>query len=378
VTTSSNNAGQLAGRLAAYATSLCESGAIRRRSVEAAFATVPRHRFVPRFQFRGDEYVLDTDREPPAEILDIIYANNSLLTHTGSGGDPPSSSSAPSVMAKMIEALDLRPGLRVLEIGAGTGYNAALIHAITGTDVVSVEAGRYTAAEATENIRTLGLDDQVQIVHGDGYAGCRDRCPFDRIIVTCGIAGIPPLWLDQLATGARIVAPVAHAGVHPILAADWQPPGELSGRALLWGDFMSAAGPLRPASLFAHDPAEDIPAANARTIPGTGPALTLSQYHDLWCYLGTRDRRITRAYPDADVFDLTLGACALVDPTVGTAWIHRDGSLTITGEHKLGDHLATLTQQWNDGGRPAAAGWQVGWRQASAAGLLLPCHWTVG
>lgn len=124
--------GQLADRLAAYADSLSEAGAIRTHAVHTAFATVLRHRFLPHFRYRADEYTLDTSQEPPGEVLDIVYANNSLLTHTGRDGDPTSSSSAPSIMAKMLEVLDLRPGLRTLEIGAGTGYNAALIHHITG------------------------------------------------------------------------------------------------------------------------------------------------------------------------------------------------------------------------------------------------------
>ncbi len=362
-------------RLTAYADSLREAGAIRTHAVHAAFAAVPRHRFLPHFRYRADEYALDTSQDPPSDVLDIVYANNSLLTHTGRDGEPTSSSSAPSIMARMLEALDLRPGLRTLEIGAGTGYNAALIHHITGAPVVTVEAGHVAATEAATAIRALGLDDQVHVIRGDGYLGHPGGAPYDRLIATCGIAGIPPQWLAQLAPEALIIAPIAHAGVHPILAARHQG-SALEGRALLWADFMPAAGPLRPADLFHHDPAHDIPTTDARHVPYAGPVLDQTQYQSLWCHLGIRDPRITRAYPQTDVFDLALGVCALVDSGSGTAWIHTDGTMTITGNTDIGDQLATLIQEWDATGRPGITDWIIDWRDPDGdAGLLLPHRW---
>jgi protein-L-isoaspartate(D-aspartate) O-methyltransferase len=277
----------------------------------------------------------------------------------------------------VLEALALRQGMRVLEIGAGTGYNAALIHQITGTPVTTSEAGRATASEAAAAMTELGLAEKVRVVHGDGYLGDPDGGTWDRIIVTCGIAGIPSTWLDQLAAEALIVAPVAHAGVHPILAVHRQADGDLAGRVLLWGDFMPAAGNLRPAGLFAHDPTVDIPAADAHRITDAAPVLDQNGYQDLWCYLGAVDERITRAYPDTDAFDLAAGVCALVDPAAGTAWVHRDGTLTLAGEHQLADHLTRLVGQWDTDGRPAASDWLVDWRHAATggAGLLRPHRW---
>lgn len=368
------SAGQTVDRLAAYAESLREAGAIRTDAVHSAFAAVPRHRFLPHFRYRADDYTIDTRKEPPDDVLDIVYANNSLLTHTGRDGGPTSSSSAPSIMAKMLEALDLRPGLRTLEIGAGTGYNAALIHHITRAPVVTVETGHVAATEAIIAIRNLGLDDQVQVIHDDGYPGHPDGAPYDRLIVTCGIAGIPPQWLAQLAPEALIIAPVAHAGVHPILAVHHQD-SALEGRALLWGDFMPAIGPLRPTELFHHDPAHDISTTDARYVPDAGPVLGQTQYQSLWYYLGTRDPRITRAYPETDAFALSLGVCALVDPENGTAWIHTDGTMTSTGNPDVGDHLAALVQQWDATGRPGIADWTIDWRCPDDAALLLPHRW---
>lgn len=377
---STPSTGQVAERLTAYADSLRETGAIRTHAVHAAFATVPRHRFLPHFRYRAEDYTLDTDQEPPSDVLDIVYANNSLLTHAGRNGTPTSSSSAPSIMAKMLEALDLCPGLRTLEIGAGTGYNAALIHHITGAPVVTVEIGRHAATEAATALRTLGFEEGVHVIHGDGCPGYPDGAPYDRLIATCGIAGIPPQWLDQLAPQAVIIAPVAHAGVHPSLVVyRHHGTSTLTGRALLWSDFIPAVGPLRPTELFHHDPAHDISTADARHVSHAGPVLDQTRYHDLWCYLGTRDPRITRAHPDTDAFDLALGVCALVDPGAGTAWIHTDGTMTTTGNPQIGDHLATLVEHWDTAGRPSVSDWTMEWRgtgsDAGPAGLLLPHRW---
>lgn len=372
-----NSDSNLANRLSVYAADLRQSGAIRTDAVEAAFATVPRHRFLPRFQYRGVPFTLDPSSVPADDVLDIVYANNSLLTRTGRDGDPPSSSSTPSVMAKMLEALDLRPGMHVLEIGAGTGYNAALINAITGTTVVTVEAGRRTAADAFATIDNLGLAGQVRVIEGDGYLGCADDEPYDRIVVTCGIAGIPPGWLDQLAVDGRIVAPVAHAGVHPIMAIERYGLGDITARVLMWGDFMPAAGPLRPAELFPHNPADDIPTTGARTILDVGPPVTLDEYHDLWCFLGAHDPRISRAYPDLDLFDLGMGTCALVDPVFGTAWIHQNGTVTAVGNGDVEGHLVRLIHRWLRSGRPDAQKWHVRWLSTIVTGyaLMLPRVW---
>lgn len=148
----------------------------------------------------------------------------------------------------------------------------------------------------------------------------------------------------------------------------------LGGRALLWGDFMPAAGHLRPPELFHHDPAHDIPTTDARHVCDIGPALDPTQYHDLWCYLGARDPRITRAYPDTDVFDLALGACALVDPGAGTAWIHTNGTMTIAGRPEIGDHLCALVKQWDAAARPSVSEWTIHWHHhtTGATGLLTP------
>lgn len=239
--------------------------------------------------------------------------------------------------------------MRVLEIGAGTGYNAALIATITGAPVVTLDAGARTVRGAAGSIRRLGLDHQVTVRHGEGYDGDPTSATYDRIIVTCGITGLSPHWISQLASDGLILAPIAHGGVHPIVAATSNQ-GLVIGKAALWADFMPAAGPLRPAELAGHNPADYIPATALTRLPGASPARTTTAYHDLWFFLATRDPRITRAHADDDSVDPRQGACALHAPPEGTAWVHNDGSISTIStadEPTITDELRHLIHEWD-------------------------------
>jgi protein-L-isoaspartate(D-aspartate) O-methyltransferase len=373
------DASDLAERMQRYADGLVERGAISTEPVRRAFATVPRHRFLPTFFYGAEQLRLPLGGEtPPARLLDLIYANNSLLTHKGQDGDPSSSSSAPTLMARMLEALQLRPGMRVMEIGAGTGYNAALITEITGAPVTTIEAGTLAAANATAALAELGLSERVQVAHRDGYCGDPSG-RYDKIIVTCGIAGIPPAWLDQLTAGGMILAPIAHAGAHPVL--DVRAGGDIpTGRCVLWADFMTAAGNLRPTELFHHQPHIPIPAAGVRREESALPTLDDTHYNDRTFFLGIHDPRTTRAYLDLDDFDARHGATALVEDQ-SAVWAQTNGDIVAAGDpgttRRLRTRLIELSTAWEAAGRPAAAGWEcrVEATEASPEQLLMPRNW---
>ncbi len=364
-------------RLAAFAASLREVGAIRSEPIERAFATVQRHRCLCRFHYGPKTITVPQDQPPSTEILDLIYSHQSLLTSTGDETGLPSSSSAPTLMARMLEALDLQPGMRVLEIGAGTGYNAALITTVTGAPVVTVDAGADTVRNAAESVHRLGLDGQVTVCHGDGYFGQPCCTPYDRIIVTCGVAGLSPHWLDQLAPRGLVIAPIAHGGIHPILAAT-RDQDTVRAKAVLWADFMPATGPLRPAELVGHDPADYVPPAAVTRVPDAGPARTTAAYNDLWFFLATRDSRITRAYLADGTTDPTLGACALHAPARGTAWVQTDGSITTVGEPGVATELLALLQTWETLGCPSLTRHMCTFDQAGQpeTPLWIPQDWS--
>ncbi len=140
-----------------------------------------------------------------------VYTDEVLTVHltpapdlAPGAGAPTSSSSMPTVMAGMLEALDLLPGHRVLEIGTGTGYNTALLcHRVGAQNVVSVELNPRLADAARQALADVGLFPAVHV--GDGVAGLAAAAPFDRIIVTAATAHIPPAWISQLAPGGVII-----------------------------------------------------------------------------------------------------------------------------------------------------------------------------
>ncbi|HXV92050.1 MAG TPA: methyltransferase domain-containing protein, partial [Pseudonocardia sp.] len=159
---------------------LREGGRVRSTAVEAAFRAVPRHVFLP------------------DEPLDRAYADEAVATQFVDGVAT-SSASQPSMVAIMLEQLDLRPGQRVLEIGAGTGYNAALIAHLVGPagSVVSVDIDAGLVEQAGRQLAAAGMTG-VELVTADGALGYPPRAPYDRIVLTVGSDDVRPEWIGQL------------------------------------------------------------------------------------------------------------------------------------------------------------------------------------
>ena len=162
--------------------------------IEAAFRTVPRHRFLPGLT--------------PEEA----YRDQVIVTKM-EDGVPVSASSQPSFMAVVLQQLDLEPGHRVLEIGSGTGYNAALMAEIVGRQgkVVSVDIDADVAERARAHLFETGHAD-VTVVSGDGTFGYPPEAPYDRIVVTVGAGDVPPALREQLRPEGRLVVPLSLRG----------------------------------------------------------------------------------------------------------------------------------------------------------------------
>lgn len=165
-------------------------GLIRTPPVEAAFRAVPRHLFLP---------------DVP---LEKVYQDQAIVTKR-LDDEPVSSSSQPAVMAIMLEQLDLKPGHRVLEIGAGTGYNAALVAHIVGDtgQIITVDIDDDIAKNARQHLAAAGFED-VQVVCTDGGFGYPSAAPYDRIILTVGAWDIAPAWQEQLKPKGRLLLPL--------------------------------------------------------------------------------------------------------------------------------------------------------------------------
>ena len=147
-------------------------------------------------------------------------------------------------MAVMLEQLRLAKGQRVLEIGTGTGYNAALIARIVGGhgSVVTIDVEPDLADRARASLAATGLDG-VTVVCGDGADGAAGYAPYDRVIVTAGVWDLAPQWLAQLGPGGRIVAPVSVRGVQLTVAFERAPAARWHGSLARRCGFIRMTGP---------------------------------------------------------------------------------------------------------------------------------------
>ncbi|WP_327290332.1 methyltransferase, FxLD system [Streptomyces sp. NBC_01198] len=167
-----------------------QAGQARSAAVEAALRAVPRHLFVP------------------DASLEDAYANSPVNIKYDDDGTAISCASQPTVVALMLDQLGVLPGMRVLELGAGTGYNAALLAQLVGNagHVTTIDVDEDLVEGARAHLAAAGFP-HVEALTRDGALGHAGSGPYDRIIATVGAHGVPHAWLDQLAPGGRLVVP---------------------------------------------------------------------------------------------------------------------------------------------------------------------------
>jgi protein-L-isoaspartate(D-aspartate) O-methyltransferase len=371
------------------ATRVVAANRVGSERVAAALRAVPRHLFLP-------------DVRPAA-----AYRDEAIVTRRNEAGQPISSSSQPAIMAIMLDQLDLAPGHRVLEVGAGTGYNAALISHIVGPSgqVTSVDIDPELVATARAHLADAGFGD-VAVVCADGAGGDPERAPYDRVIATVGVADLAPAWLAQAGPQARIVVPLDLRGTQVSVAFEREGPGgPWTSRSLAPCGFMRMRGPLAGPervvplasglSLLLPDGSPDVdgealsallagPSVRHLTEVRAAPAEVL---WGLGLWLAAREPRACRLNDDrpsgrrpapgggplaeaplrsrgwrATLGLLDAGGLAFLNGTAPSgAQPDRSGRLTLAakgfgpGAEQLAADLAAHVQAWSEAGLPALA-----------------------
>ncbi len=338
------------------------------------FTEVARHEFIPELVWRYDR---DTDAhcdlvpvrrsDDPQWWLEQAYANASVYTQVddghpigedGCGRELTSSASMPAVVAQMLAALEVEPGMRVLEIGTGTGYNTALLaHRLGANNIVSVEIDPTIAEHARHALTTTGFD-AVTVVTADGAQGYPPRSPYDRVISTVAVPEVPPAWVAQTRPGGLVLTPWG-TPYYPggLLALTVHADATATGRIVGPASFMQLRAQRIPRYIVSRIVRDDDPVTTSTTDLHpwyvTGDA-------DVSTAIGLRVPRCESLYdPDSP----ETGTLYLIDQ-----WSRSWATLEITtetpyevrqsGQRKLWDEVHTAYHWWLDNGKPAVDAWQ--------------------
>lgn len=365
---------------------LVRQGAIRSTAVREAFATVPRHRFVPQ------------------AALVTAYADRPVFIRWDAE-IPISSSTQPTMMAIMIEQLCLEPGNRVLEIGAGSGYNAAIMAHIVGDtgNVVTVDIDQDIVDEAAANLSKTGFGN-VTCVCGDGFKGVPTGQPYDRIIVTVGAYDVSPHWVDQLKDGGILVAPLWFRGANLSVALRKRD-GELTGLSASPCTFIPIRGIWQRAEGYypVGDPPDETlqmaialdsdDAAYRRALGQVlsqdaelreiwrsleGKFYTQDIYSGLFMFL-TAHPNVYNVYSSSESGLLQGAGLALIDPGSMSAAVLSDkypDQALVYGTSAAYGQLVEMLERWHELGHPAIHNLSIR-ALYDAPGALLKGEWTV-
>lgn len=338
-----------------FVTGLKADGYLTDEALERAFGSVDRGAFLPMFFTSlpdGTWQAIDTTHPDYARL---VYADTTLTTQLDGTvapdpAGPPvsgigtSSSTQPGLMAAMLEALRLSGDERVLEIGTGTGYNAALLaHRLGEHNVTTVEVDPTVAGRARQHLAAAGF--QPTVVTGDGQRGWPEGAPYDRLIATVSVPAVPPAWIAQVRDGGVIVTSLwRDLGGGPLLRLEVN-----AGSAQ--GFFMREAGgfmPVRSASRATAALATAVRQTGRRRATTVPSGVLHDDESGLWIALRVRKVTWLGLTPDGGHEQVWLfapdGSWAMVEDT--TAQVEQ------YGPRNLWDEIEAAHRRWTDAGRP--------------------------
>ncbi len=337
-----------------------------------AFAALPRHQFIPETIWRkdGDRLVPLHRAENPQAWLEHAYGARAVVTQVDDGHPSgpgqtgryiTSSASQPTVVAQMLAALQAEPGHRVLEIGTGTGYNAALLaHRLGPESVTSIEIDPQVAKRACQALATAGYP--VTVITADGGEGYPPHAPYDRIISTASVQHLPYPWVAQTRPGGKILTPWGSAYHNGALVcftvAD---DGTAEGRIVGNVSFMF----LRGQRIYARVDEEECDETTARQRHTRVAPYSVAGDYDACLAIGMKVPGCSVIIvPDDDHPD-TTGTLWFVDPDTDS-WaklVYQPGAedypVHQSGPRNLWDEIEHAYRWWREAGSPTANQWRI-------------------
>lgn len=340
---------------------------------QEAFLAVPRELFIPEviWRYAGDDLVPLRRADEPAEWLARAYGPRYVVTQVddgipagpnGRGRVATSSASRPDIVALMLDAGRIEPGMRVLEIGTGTGYTAALLaHRLGARNVTSIEVDPALAARAQAALKRAGYGE-VTVITGDGTQGCPDRAPFDRVLSTVAAPQVPYPWVAQTGPGGLVVTPWGTAydpgGLLSLtVQADGTATGGLVNTTISFMELRDQRIPRPPITELVHDTDNpqlsntDLHASHLCNDENACLAIALQVPGCYWEYQPATgdDGRWCVWFLDADA-----RSWARFDYQPDTRrWpVHQ------FGPRRLWDEITAAYHRWDHAGRPPVAQWR--------------------
>lgn len=337
---------------------------------------VPRRLFVPdRIWHETDSGLLPLHRaEHPGRWEELAEGDRYVITQVDDGQPVgpgragklvTSSVSMPALVADMLDHLDAHEGHRVLEIGTGSGWNAALLaHRLGAEQVSSVEVDSEVAAHARKALSDAGFG-AVTVVTADGTLGHPPQAPYDRLIATVAAKQVPYAWVAQTRPGGRIVTPFDMECVGLLVALTVAEDGTASGYIFDHATFMLLRDQRGKRGFSSTDDEEE---QSSVTQTQVDPAEVANPYHSLGSIIaiGTRVSSCRMAYYPRPELDDHDGILWMADHQSGSwARLHHnpdgDGPYPVYqyGLRKLWDEVEAAHAWWVDHGRPGADRWQI-------------------
>lgn len=349
-------------RLAELADGFIESGDLRSAEWREAFLSTWRHPYIPAYYPALDRPpVLCINPDQRAGWLDNVYSDQTLITKVmpkplsrvfrpALGWVHTSSSTLPSLVLRMLEALDVHDGMRVLEIGTGSGYNCALLCQRLGSELVtSVDVDAELVDLARERLSAQGFKPHLVAV--DGAEGHPAGGPYDRIISTCAVPAIPTAWLGQVAPGGVILTDVHGALGGTLVRLTLDDNGVATGHFLpFWTGFI----PMRHA-----DPGEPTATAWSAEEPTSSttdvdPSMLLDQLHPLGFVAQWQLPGVQRAPAASETGEpaVTVWAADGSEATVETTEHAGRYRVSETGPRRIWQDVELIHEFWQSARRP--------------------------